>query len=126
MYVYASTTGLNRIAITLPHELKNGKWQIGLSELSYFKSKTQFPDFVIECDIIVPNIKDGQSSQILRRAFAEKNDISVRYNPVFYSDVLSPTIKYINLYLKGDKDANDSFKNVLVNCTLHIRRVNND
>ena len=122
LYIYATTVGFNEINIKLPHEITNGKWQIGLVELSYFKAKTQFPDFYIYCDIIVPNIKNNQSSQILRRAFTEKNDITIRYNPIFYCDIMRLTFDSITLYLKADSTIDESFNDTRVNCTLHLRR----
>jgi hypothetical protein len=122
LYIYSTTVGFNEINIKLPHEIKNGKWQIGLVELSYFKARTQFPDFDIYCDIIVPNIKNNQSSQILRRAFTEKNDITIRYNPIFYCDILRPSLDSMTLYLKADTAINKSFNDTRVYCTLHLRR----
>ena len=126
IHVFSSTIGLSDVNIKLPHELKAGKWQIGLSEISYFKSRTQFPNFDIYCDIIVPNIKNGKSSQILRRAYTEKNDVTIRYNPIFYCDVMRPALDGMTLYLKVDGKVDDSFKEILVNCTLHLRRIRND
>jgi hypothetical protein len=122
MYIYATTVGFNEIKIQLPHEVKTGSWQLGLVEISYFKAKTQFPDFDVYCDIIVPNIRNGSSSQILRRAYTEKNDITIRYNPIFYCDVLKPTFDCMTLYLKSDVKMDSSFDDIRVYCTLHLLR----
>ena len=122
IYIYATSVGFKDINIKLPHELKNGSWQLGLVEISYFKARSQFPDFDVYCDVIVPNIKNGRSSQILRRAFTEKNDVTIRYNPIFYCDVLQPSLDCMTLYLKADSDFDSSFKDTRVNCTLHLRR----
>ena len=126
MHVYVTSVGLTDIKIKLPHELKFGNWEIGLSEISYFKSKTKFPTIDIYCDIIVPNIKNGVSSQILRRVYSEKGDVNRRYNPIFYCTVLSPTIDCMTLYLKPDSGDTSSFEDTTVNCALHVRKINND
>jgi hypothetical protein len=122
MYIYATTVGFNEINIKLPHEIKTGSWQLGLVEISYFKARSQFPDFDVYCDIIVPNIRNGSSSQILRRAYTEKNDVTIRYNPIFYCDVLKPAFDCMTLYLKSDVKMDSSFDDIRVYCTLHLLR----
>ena len=125
-HIYTSSTGLEQSNIKLPHEIKNGKWQIGLSEISYFKFKSVFPTIDIYCDIIEPNIKNGISVQILRRVYSEKGEVTVRFNPIFYCNVLRPTFDSVSLYLKAASDDTSSFETTTVNCSLHIRRINND
>ena len=126
LHIFISSIGLSEIKIELPHDIKNGNWQIGLSEISYFKTKTKFPTIDIYCDIIVPNIKNGMSSQILRRVFSQKGDVTIRFNPIFYCNVLTPTFNSISLYLKADSTDTSSFDGTTVNCSLHVRQIDND
>ena len=121
-YVYVSSAKFSHVSITLPHQLSEGKWRIGLSEIAYAKDKKKYPDFDVYCDIIVPNVKNNKSSQILRRVYAYKGDVRIRYNPILYCDVLSNTVQNINLYLKTDSEDMSSFDDTLLNCTLHLMR----
>jgi hypothetical protein len=121
-YIYVSSKKFTEVSINLPHELSEGRWQIGLSEIAFSKSKTKFPDIDVCCDMIVPNFKNDKSRQILRRVYADKGDVRIRYNPIFYCDVLSNTIKKVNLYLKSDSQDLSSFDTTVLNCTLHLRR----
>jgi hypothetical protein len=125
-HIYVTTVGLSHIDVKLPHELNNGNWQIGLSEISYFKVKTVFPTIDVYCDIIAPNIKNGMSRQILRRVYSEKGEVTIRFNPIFYSSVLRTTFDRMTLYLKSDSEDISSFKDTTVNCSLHVRQIDND
>ena len=126
IHVFSSTMGLSDVKIKLPHELSNGKWQIGLSEISYFKPKTLFPSIDVYCDIIVPNVKNGHSKQILRRVYTEKGNVNIKFNPIFYCDVIRPSFDHMTVYLMTESGETCSFNNTTVNCSLHIRRINND
>ena len=108
--------------IDLPHELNGGNWRIGLCEISYFKSKTFFPSVDVLCDSIVSNFENAQSSQILRRIQPGKGDISRRFNPIFYSDVITPNIKSLTVYLRANSKEDAAFKDTPVYCTLHLLR----
>jgi hypothetical protein len=119
-YIFVSSANFSHVTITLPHELSEGKWQIGLTEIAYSKPKTKFPDVDVHCDIIVPNVKNDKSSQILRRIYVDKGDVRIRFNPVLYCDVLSNTVEKINLYLRTDSDDMSAFDDTLLNCTLHL------
>jgi len=122
-YIYVSvakTAKVSHVNITLPHESAEGKWQIGLAEIAYLKPKTLFPDVDIYCDIIVPNVMNNKSSQILRRIYADKGDVKRRYNPILYCDVLSNTVRTINLYLRTESGDMSSFDGTVLNCTLHL------
>jgi hypothetical protein len=125
-HVYVTTVGLTHINVNLPHEINSGNWQIGLSEISYFKVKTKFPTIDVYCDIIVPNIKNGMSRQILRRVYSEKGEVTIRFNPIFYSSLLRTTFDRMTLYLKTDSEDISSFDDTTVNCSLHIRQIDND
>ena len=125
-HVYTTSVGLEQIDINLPHEITNGTWQIGLSEISYFKVKSIFPTIDVYCDVIVPNIKNGVSRQILRRVYSDKGEVTIRFNPIFYCNVLRPTFDRLTLYLKADSKETSSFTDTAVNCSLHIRQINDD
>ena len=121
-YIYVSSEKCSHVSITLPHELSEGKCKIRLSEIAYFKPKTKFPDIDLYCDIIVPNVKNNKSCQILRRIYAEKGDVRIRFNPILYCDILSNTVRKVNLYLKSESEDMSSFKDILLNCMLHLIR----
>ena len=120
-YIYASSD-THSTAIHLPHELEGCNWQIGLCEISYGKTKTTFPVTDVCCDIITPNFKNGLSSQILRRVAACKNAVDMRFNPVYYHNVMSTNVRDLNIYLKSDKHKIESFTGISLNCTLHLRK----
>jgi hypothetical protein len=121
-YIYVSSDKFDEVSVTLPHELSEGRWKIGLAEVAFFKSKTKFPDMDVCCDIIAPNFKNNKSRQILRRVYADKGEVRIRYNPIFYCDVLSNTVKKVNIYLKAGTGDLTSFEDTVFNCTLHLRK----
>jgi hypothetical protein len=121
-YLYGSSNGLEEVRFDLPHELKSGKWQIGLCEISYMKHKTVFPSLDVMCDLIIPNFKNAKSTQILRRIPQGRGDISIRFNPIFYCDVITSTIKSLTVYLSSDSKSENAFTNTKVYWTLQLHR----
>ena len=121
-YIYVSSTDFETIDICLPHETAKGKWQIGLCEISFSKSKTSFPSLDICCNIIAPNFQNNRSSQILRRIPPGKGKIMLLFNPILYCNVLTPRMRTLQLYLKTDENDFSPFKEITLYCTLHCVR----
>ena len=121
-YIYISSTNFNGIDFCLPHETREGDWQIGVCEISYSKAKSNFPSLDICCNIISPNFENEKSSQILRRIPSQKGNVVMRFNPIFYSNIMAKSIKRMQVYLKTDTRNLSSVKGVTLYCTLHGQR----
>lgn len=104
-------------------DLRWGNWEIGLAEISFSKRRTVTPKIFICCDIIAPNIIAGKTSQTLRYIPEKSGRVHMIYNPIFYFDVLPSSLNKIRIYIKGeDESVINSFLNVTLNCTVHLRQ----
>jgi hypothetical protein len=121
-YIYISSKDFNGIDVCIPHETREGRWQLGLCEISYSKPKTNFPSIDICCNIISPNFEIQKSYQILRRMPPQRANVTMRFNPILYSHVMTTSIKRMQLYLKTDAKNLSAFDGVTFYCTLHCRR----
>ena len=121
-YIYTSSDTFTLSPIRLPHEIRGDNCQIRVCEISYSKPDTSFPSVDVYCSMVVPNIENGHSSQILRRIPLRKNSLSFRFNPIFYASVLPNTIENIHIYLRSADNKLASLTGVSLNCTLHLRK----
>jgi len=117
-YIYFSSTDFESIDVCLPHETAKGNWRIGVCEISFSKSKVSFPSLDICCNIITPNFQNNTSTQILRKIHPGKGKI-IPFNPILYCNVLTPTMRNLQLYLKTDENDFSPFKGITLYCTLH-------
>ena len=127
-YVYISSAPTKRhsqnvfsdFRITLPHQLnlKEGKWSMGVCDVTFKESEPPFPNFYLCSDLIQSNFDSTTSLPILRLVHGTG---SQSFAKVYYCALKPNLLDNLHFYLKPVYEVLPSVKDKLLFCTLHFK-----
>jgi hypothetical protein len=130
-YVYLSSVKTERhpenvftdFTASLPHhiDLRNEKWNVGICDMSFHEKGTDFPHFLICCDLIQANFDSTSSLPILRFVHCKESGVNESFSNVYYCAVTKQLLDTIQIYIKSVGGDLSSVESTVFYCTLHFK-----
>ena len=110
--------------VSLPFDLNlmEGKWEVGLCDISFVKKNGGYPSMYICCDSISPSLINSNLMPILRFIPELKGRYNKSFVNIYYFDLLSTSLNKIRIYIYIENYDGKSFLDETLYCTLHLRK----
>ena len=130
-YVYLSSVSTKKHAqnvftdfrVSLPHniDLRDEIWSVGVCDVSFQKKSTDFPPFLICCDLIQSNFDSTSSLPILRFVHGKESEVRESFSNIYYCRIKDRVLDTIHIYIRSVGEVLPSIKNNVFYCTLHFK-----